>query len=269
MDYKILREHTKEAYIEAVNRNWNSLMTRFRNYPHYEFQDSPELSTMVCTVKIPMFNRVTNTSLTTENIEQKVDVTIQYFKTRNVPFTWQVNPWDKPTNLPRVLEKAGLEPSFIPGMVLKLSDLRLPRRPEGFSYKIVGTPKEKEDYAWLMAKAYGIPENVHQTFVDMFNTIELNDSYQHYIGCLNDEPVSTTSILYDCGVAGIYNVATLPEARGKKMGSMITATPLLDAKKRGYEISILHSTKMGYNVYKRLGYEEVCKMNRWEWHPDT
>ena len=72
MDNNILHEHTKQAYIEAVNRNWNSLMTKFRNYPHYEFQDSPELSTMACQVKIPMFNRVTNTSLTTEKINQLV-----------------------------------------------------------------------------------------------------------------------------------------------------------------------------------------------------
>jgi len=68
------------------------------------------------------------------------------------------------------------------------------------------------------------------------------------------------------GVAGIYNVATLPEARGKRIGSMITAAPLIDARERGYRISILHSTKMGYNVYRRLGYQEICRLIRYEWN---
>jgi hypothetical protein len=267
MSALILRDHSDEAYIEAINRSWNVLVSKFRNYPHYEYRDSPELSTMACSVKIPMFNRVTDTALSTGNVEEKVKETIQYFKEWGVPFTWQVNPWDKPANLAQVLEKVGLKASLTPGMVIKLSDLKEPEKPEEYRYKVVETAEGRDEFAWLMARAYGIPEEVHETFVDILNTIELTDDYQHYIGYLDDTPVSTASILYDCGVAGIYNVATMPEVRGKRMGSIITTTPLMDAKRKGYEISIHHSSPMGYNMYKRLGYREVCKMNRWEWSP--
>jgi len=70
-------------------------------------------------------------------------------------------------------------------------------------------------------------------------------------------------------VAGLYNVATLPESRGKGIGSSISYVPFIDAKERGYEISILHSTRMGYGVYKQLGFEEICKLIRYQWNPVT
>ena len=267
MSSKILQEHNPEVYIEAINRSWNCFMAKLRSYPHYEFRDTPELSTMACSLKVPVFNRVTSTSLTKENVEQVVAETIQYFKQRKVPFTWQVNPWDTPSNLGQVLVEAGLKGDFSPGMAIKLSSLKEPTSLRGFTIKIVSTPEEREQYAWLFARAYGFPEEAHQIMVDMYNTVELTDDLQLYIGYLDGEPVSTTCILYDCGVAGIYNVATMPEARGKGMGSMITIASLLDAKKRGYAVSILHSSQMGYNLYKRLGFKEFCTMNRWEWYP--
>jgi hypothetical protein len=265
MNSNILTEYMEKAYTDAINRSWNSLMDKFRFTPHYTFRDLPELTTMACQVKISMFNRVINTRLTHQNVDEKVKETISYFKEKDLPFTWQVNPWDTPPNLPLILKENGLKQGLTPGMVLKLTELKPPKKPERFHAVEVETPEMREEYAWLLARGYGIPEFAHPIFVDMFNYIELTDDYCHYIGYLGGEPVSTTSILYSDGVAGIYNVATLPSARGKGMGSMITAVPLVKAIERGYKISILHSSPMGYNIYKRLGYEEICKMNRWDW----
>ncbi len=92
---------------------------------------------------------------------------------------------------------------------------------------------------------------------------------QHYIGYLGEVPVATSAVLYAVGVAGLYNVATLPEARGKGVGALISYAPFVDAKNRGYEFGILHSSRMGYPVYKQLGFEDVCKLIRYEWRPSS
>jgi predicted acetyltransferase len=66
-------------------------------------------------------------------------------------------------------------------------------------------------------------------------------------------------------VAGIYNVGTVPEARGKGIGAAMTLAPLLEARARGYRIAILHASDFGYNVYRRLGFQEYCKMHIFAW----
>jgi len=48
---------------------------------------------------------------------------------------------------------------------------------------------------------------------------------------------------------------------------MISYVPFIDAVERGYKIGILHSTQMGYNMYKRLGFEEICKLVSYQWNP--
>jgi len=67
------------------------------------------------------------------------------------------------------------------------------------------------------------------------------------------------------GVAGIYNVGTVPEARGKGIGAAITLAPLLEARSRGYKIAILHASELGYSVYRRLGFQDYCQMNIYVW----
>ncbi len=126
-----------------------------------------------------------------------------------------------------------------------------------------------EVFARLMAKGYGIPEFAWKDFTQIVMGVGIRDDFFHYLGYLDGQPVATASVLYSDGVAGIYNIATLPEARGRRMGSMMTAAPLIDARERGYKVGILHSTQMGYNVYKRLGFEEICRKVGYVWSPES
>ena len=60
------------------------------------------------------------------------------------------------------------------------------------------------------------------------------------------------------GVGGIYSVATLPEARGKGVGVVLTLNPLLYACEEGYRIGVLQSSEMGSKVFERLGFWHLC-----------
>jgi predicted acetyltransferase len=59
-------------------------------------------------------------------------------------------------------------------------------------------------------------------------------------------------------------VATLAEHRGKGLARRLMQQALLDARERGLTTSNLQSTKKGYPVYERLGYEPICKLQMWE-----
>jgi predicted GNAT family acetyltransferase len=61
------------------------------------------------------------------------------------------------------------------------------------------------------------------------------------------------------------NVATLKEWRGKGLGAAVTLQPLLDAREQGYRVGVLEASDMGNKVYQRLGFKEICQMNRYCW----
>jgi ribosomal protein S18 acetylase RimI-like enzyme len=83
---------------------------------------------------------------------------------------------------------------------------------------------------------------------------------QNYLAYLEGTPIAGCSVGYGAGVAGIYNVGTLPSARGRGIGRAITLRGLLDARARGYKVGVLEASGMGYNVYKQLGFEPYCEM---------
>ena len=89
--------------------------------------------------------------------------------------------------------------------------------------------------------------------------------WRHYLGRIYGKSVASSSVFFGAGVAGIYMVGTLPEARRKGIGTALTLQPLIEARSEGYQLGILHSSPDGYGVYKRLGFKEYCKIRRFVW----
>jgi ribosomal protein S18 acetylase RimI-like enzyme len=95
---------------------------------------------------------------------------------------------------------------------------------------------------------------------DVWSSLGCDFPIRNYLGYLNGKPVSTSCLFYGGGAAGIYSVATLPEARGKGIGAALTLKPLQDAHKRGYRLGTLQSSDMGFNIYKKLGFKHICQI---------
>ena len=265
----ILTDYSKPELVKAIHDSWNSCMRRITVYPSFEYINSPQIELLNTNLNIGMFNRVLQTNLLPEETDQKIMELRKFFESRSLPFTWQVDPDNTPDDLAERLEKAGFKRDETPGMSVRLSELVQPKTPPGFTFKIADSEELVEKYAYLLAEAYGMPRFAWDTMAGFLVHYGVKDDYQHYIGYYEGKPVATSSILYDNGVAGLYNVANLPVVRRKGIGSMISYVPFIDAMERGYEIGILHSSRMGYNVYSRLGFEEVCRLVRYQWSPTS
>ena len=69
----------------------------------------------------------------------------------------------------------------------------------------------------------------------------------------------------DCnGDAGVFFVATLPEARGCGLAGGLLAAAMVEARDRGCDISTLQASKQGEAVYARLGYQRFGAIQMWE-----
>ena len=131
----------------------------------------------------------------------------------------------------------------------------------GFTIRRVDGPEAR--VAW--ARTAGAGTEFPDAATDAMARLEagLTDPHylaQHrYVGYLEGTPVATSALVLEAGIAGIYAVATLPEARGKGIGTVMTALPLLEARRLGYRVGILQASAMGYPIYRKMGFRDVCK----------
>jgi ribosomal protein S18 acetylase RimI-like enzyme len=107
---------------------------------------------------------------------------------------------------------------------------------------------------------YGLPVDWASITYDLWLKFGFDFPTRNYLGYLNGKPVSTSTVFYGGGAAGIYDVATLPEVRGKGLGAALTLKPLQDAREMGYRVGVLQSSEMGFNVYKKLGFRHLCQI---------
>jgi GNAT superfamily N-acetyltransferase len=70
------------------------------------------------------------------------------------------------------------------------------------------------------------------------------------------------------GVAGIFNVGVLPEARGRGIGAAVTLAALRFARELGCRHALLNSTEMGEKTYRRLGFESIGHGQTWWLHEE-
>jgi ribosomal protein S18 acetylase RimI-like enzyme len=87
----------------------------------------------------------------------------------------------------------------------------------------------------------------------------------HFLGRLDGRAVATATLVLGGGVAGIYNVMTVPEVQRRGIGALMIVRPLEMAQARGYHLGVLQSSQMGYRLYRRLGFEDYCRIGIYLW----
>ncbi|MFL5907098.1 MAG: GNAT family N-acetyltransferase [Solirubrobacterales bacterium] len=85
----------------------------------------------------------------------------------------------------------------------------------------------------------------------------LADNVDAFLGYLDGKPVSAAMTVVHDGVAGIYWVGTLEEARGRGLAWATTAAATNAGFDRGAELASLQASHMGEPIYARMGYETL------------
>ena len=265
----ILKDTSKSALIAAIEANIFSLFGLFKYWPQAEFHDTVELLRTITDIPYPLFNSVLRPQLPSGTIDEVIDSTLAEYQSRNVPMMWWTGPSTQPADLGRILSERGLHESVSPGMAVDLT--ALPENyplPEGFLIKRVENEEELDIWSRVLTGVFEMPDFVTEAFFDFFLNLGFDAPLLNYIGSIDDEIVATSSVFLGAGVAGIYNVATLESARRRGIGAAMTAGPLLEARSAGYRVSILESSESGFNVYRKLGFQEYCKLYRHIWMGD-
>jgi ribosomal protein S18 acetylase RimI-like enzyme len=145
------------------------------------------------------------------------------------------------------------------------------QRPPNLIIEHVGALDTLKQWTHIALDVFGFPDSIEGPFLDILSTVGVDHALTDrlYIGWLDGVAVATAELFLGAGVAGIYWVATVPEARRQGIGAAMTLAPLLDARAMGYRVGVLHSSEMGLGVYQKIGFREYCKLGVYVWKPVT
>lgn len=148
----------------------------------------------------------------------------------------------------------------IPGMLL--APLPDPASlPPGVTVERVATVERLRVYNDTVAAGFGMPREWLAP-LDAPEMLAFPDAV-FYLGLLDGVPVATAMRCATHRVAGVYNIAVLPQARRRGIGAALTRHAALDGADEGCPASVLQASEEGFPVYQRMGYRHVEDYRTW------
>jgi len=261
-----------ESVKSAIKANWEAYHYCLAQSPNVELSIGRYLTWLVTDLPDHFMNLVVCSQLPSEGIDNLVESTLVHFRSMNIrKLSWLISAGILSDNINKVLLAHGLKfrDSFATEMAVDLSLLPdcLPTHP---GLRIVPVDEEYALKQWIHVASIGfrIGEESEKVWFDFLADAVSDTRYRTYLALLDGKPVGTSQLFLSQGVAGIYNVTCIPEARGRGVGSAITLAPLLKAREMGYQIGVLQASQKGYNVYRRLGFQDFGKLSLYLWEND-
>jgi len=184
----------------------------------------------------------------------------EFFARRERGYTIQIRAHTD-GDLRAAAEESGLlQMGDLPGMIL---DHRLPDAdpPSGVTLRRVTTETDAVAFGEVMGAAYatyGMPPDVAMTNLGRLDVL-LAPHIVSFLALLDGAPAAGAMTIVTHGVAGIYWVGTLPDARGRGLAELCTRAAGNAGFDLGGRIAALQASVMGEPVYKRMGYVEVTR----------
>lgn len=254
---------SSDDLLSALESNMAAFWSAYGRGNGCALHSTPTVVWFYTGISVALFNGVVSAQMGSEDVKPLVDSVQSKINERGAPALWWLGPQSTPENLGGLLEQYGLQHvGETPGMAVDLAVLTFtPKTIENFRIEKVTNVERQALWAQIAAIGTGFSDTATHEMAQVEATL-IDPQYkaQHrYIGFLDGVPVASSALVLDSGVAGIYAVATIPEARRKGIGEIMTVVPLREAKQMGYHIGILQASSMGYPIYKRIGFQDVCK----------
>lgn len=260
----ILKSATREQLAHAVEANQAAWIVRQGALVGSELHRERDVTWVRS--KLPgRANAVAAARFTERTAERRIEQLLLRYKSFDAPVVWWVGPGSTPTDLGRRLRIAGFHCfKHFPGMVADLDILpRASPAPRGLSIEVV------PDFSIFDAHEHPyigpITTDRRRNILESHRQLCAARPRRAWalVANLRATPVGYSLVLLDEGVAGIYWVGVIKRHRRQGIGSAMTRAAMEFARQREYHYAILQASGEGESVYRRLGFEEVCRMSLW------
>lgn len=251
-------ENNQFAYLSALGR-WDGVRVF----------DEPEILYLRSQVPFPLFNAHMRLSTTTEGAKAQIAKAVRYAKERRVPVAWYTGPQTRPLQSETLLQEAGFARLDVaPGMATAMADLP-PVQAHKFSICQVESDEQLKNWQNIFSVGFKIPTLISNALIAAYKAVGFLGSspLHHFIANAEGKAVGCASVFMGAGAAGIYNIATLPEFRGRGVGSALTLTCLHYGYGKGFRVGVLQASSEGLPLYRGLGFVESCTIGIYVYTP--
>lgn len=235
-----------------------------RALPGSRIVEAPTLTVIDSGIADDTFNIVCRARMDASGAPRRIASTIADFREVRRPFSWWLGPADRPTELPAMLRDAGL--SAAETEIAMARDLSRPipelSGPRALSIRRVSSRRELGDFARLV----GGDQHAVRRFYDLAANALLSPAspLRFFVGYLGDAAVATAERTVAGGVAGLYNISTLPAHRRQGIGTAMTAAALREAREKGCAAAILQAAAEGVAIYEAVGFREFGRITEFK-----
>ncbi|PCI92175.1 hypothetical protein COB11_07840, partial [Candidatus Aerophobetes bacterium] len=193
---------------------------------------------------------------------------IEYFKEKDLPFSWIVGPTMPQDMLSEALTNLGLKKKEQNHcMLLNLHGFRKKARYiPGFRIQQALTKSSIEDVGKVYANESCNKEHIEEYFGKISKlAFHGSDPIQLFVGYLNEEPAIVGELYLGAGIAGFKCfVASKYKDRNKELIIDLSIKMLLKARQQSYHFAVVKSFKEQYLIYKQLGFKKYCEFSRYQ-----
>lgn len=264
----VLTSPSPAELVDAIEANFRAYFAGFTCLPRIVMRQDAEAMWLVA--NSAPGNTILCARLTPARVAAKIAEIVADMSAREAGSAWwEVFPNSQPPDLAAYLVAAGWhhvssEPAMLADLAALDAATSLPS-----NCRIVRVNDAATLHDWYVASASGFEGTLEggRPYYDAYACIGFDSAgaWQHYVGYCDGEPVTSSTLLLAAGLAGIYDVSTVPAARNKGLGKAITLAPMLAARERGYHHAILFASEQGHPVYRSIGFTDVFTREDYEW----
>ena len=202
-------------------------------------------------------------------VEEKIREVLRYFREKGInEIGWSIGQDCQPAHMEQYLEAQGFceLPEENIGMALDVTAMQGEEtRVGGLEIREVTNLEDLRVLRQLEIDGFGSSEEIAQYYHEMYAGVGFGEgtAWRHFIGRLHGQPVSSVSLLFHAGVAGLYGVATIPKARRRGIARAMVLCALEQVRQAGYRIAVLSPTDMSKGIYLRLGFRDYTRIRHY------
>lgn len=248
-----------DEIIRANERNYAAYITAYSVANHGEVSHSRELTWVYSGLKHPYLNGVLDCHLSAGQAREMAPSLLASFRTRPERAVWLVTTSSTPTDLSNILVANGCEHwSRELGMALDLDHTPPDALAPNLSIAPIGS---QQVAAWteIYAQVFELEPAIRDDYLRVLATLLTHhpEVVSYYLASLDGQPAGVTCLFINDGVAGIYEVATLPAWRRRGIARATVLTALREARARGCRLAVLQASPSGAPVYEGIGFRRL------------
>jgi GNAT superfamily N-acetyltransferase len=246
----------EEDVIGAMTDNLAAWIPLFGHLPGARVESLHGCARWTSDVPLPMFNGVFGWP-DAADMDNAVGEILRPFAAEAIPLLWVVPP---PNDGAAALGARGFRPSSVPGMVADLALLPDAEESEGVEVLRVDDDGRLLDEALgISLMTNGFPQDAAAPLRHALEASAEGSQSQTFLATVGGVPAAASTLWCAAGVAGLYNVGTLPGYRGRGLGALVSVAAMAAGRDAGYRTGVLQASDMGRPIYERLGFEERCR----------